>query len=175
MSRQIQIRRGTADQHNSFTGAIGEITMDTTNNTLRVHDGSTVGGHNILNESKVNEKLSAKINTDADNFTSTGKSKISNLCMPNYTNYDVLTIGASDAEYTAPADGYFAARIEVYSNGYVQATLDNDSSLAWTAPNTCQISFIIPIKKGSKMKLGYSNRTNANYQSLRFIYTNSSI
>ena len=45
MSRQIQIRRGTSAEHDNFTGAIGEITMDTTNNTLRVHDGSTVGGH----------------------------------------------------------------------------------------------------------------------------------
>ncbi len=44
MSRQIQIRRGTATEHANFTGAIGEITMDTTNKTLRVHDGTTAGG-----------------------------------------------------------------------------------------------------------------------------------
>lgn len=44
MSRQIQIRRGTAAKHETFTGAIGEITMDTTNKTLRVHDGTTPGG-----------------------------------------------------------------------------------------------------------------------------------
>ncbi len=44
MSRQIQIRRGTATEHNNFTGAPGEITMDTTNKTLRVHDGTTAGG-----------------------------------------------------------------------------------------------------------------------------------
>ncbi len=44
MSRQIQLRRGTADDHETFTGAIGEVTVDTTNNTLRVHDGETVGG-----------------------------------------------------------------------------------------------------------------------------------
>ena len=44
MSRQIQIRRGTATEHEMFTGAIGEVTMDTTNNTLRVHDGQTLGG-----------------------------------------------------------------------------------------------------------------------------------
>lgn len=30
MSRQIQIRRGMADENDEFTGAIGEITMDTT-------------------------------------------------------------------------------------------------------------------------------------------------
>lgn len=44
MSRQIQFRRGTADQHKNFTGADGEITVDTTNKTLRVHDGVTAGG-----------------------------------------------------------------------------------------------------------------------------------
>lgn len=44
MSRQIQFRRGTAAEHETFTGAVGEITVDTTNNTLRVHDGATIGG-----------------------------------------------------------------------------------------------------------------------------------
>ncbi len=44
MAKQIQFRRGTAPEHENFTGAIGEITVDTTNNTLRVHDGQTPGG-----------------------------------------------------------------------------------------------------------------------------------
>ena len=48
MSRQIQIRRGTAAEHDNFTGAIGEVTMDTTNKTLRVHDGVTVGGNKLM-------------------------------------------------------------------------------------------------------------------------------
>ena len=41
---QVQLRRGTATEHNTFTGAVGEVTVDTTNDTLRVHDGSTAGG-----------------------------------------------------------------------------------------------------------------------------------
>ncbi len=45
MSRQIQLRRGSAAAHQSFIGAVGEVTVDTTNNTLRVHDGITPGGH----------------------------------------------------------------------------------------------------------------------------------
>ena len=44
MAKQIQLRRGTSTQHNSFTGAAGEITIDTTNNEIRVHNGSTAGG-----------------------------------------------------------------------------------------------------------------------------------
>lgn len=44
MALQIQLRSGTATEHNTFTGANGEVTVDTTNKTLRVHDGTTVGG-----------------------------------------------------------------------------------------------------------------------------------
>ena len=44
MAIQLQLRQGTATEHNTFTGANGEVTVDTTNKTLRVHDGSTVGG-----------------------------------------------------------------------------------------------------------------------------------
>ncbi|MBD5389045.1 hypothetical protein HDR63_02210 [bacterium] len=44
MSRQIKIRRGTSVEHNTFTGALGEVTMDTDAKTLRVHDGVTPGG-----------------------------------------------------------------------------------------------------------------------------------
>ena len=44
MAIQIQLRKGTATEHDTFTGADGEVTVDTTNKTLRVHDGSTVGG-----------------------------------------------------------------------------------------------------------------------------------
>ena len=44
MAKQLQLRKGTATEHNTFTGALGEVTVDTTNKTLRVHDGSTVGG-----------------------------------------------------------------------------------------------------------------------------------
>jgi hypothetical protein len=53
MSIQIQYRRGTAVQHSSFTGANGEITVDTTNKTLRVHDGATVGGTRLAKFSDI--------------------------------------------------------------------------------------------------------------------------
>ncbi|MCL2331745.1 MAG: hypothetical protein FWC61_04375 [Proteobacteria bacterium] len=53
MTRQIQIRRGTTAEHASFTGAIGEITMDTDAKTLRVHDGATPGGTRLARMSDV--------------------------------------------------------------------------------------------------------------------------
>jgi len=53
MSKQIQFRRGTATEHATFTGANGEITVDTTNKTLRVHDGTTTGGTILAKQSDI--------------------------------------------------------------------------------------------------------------------------
>jgi hypothetical protein len=44
MPTQVQFRRGSSSQNNSFTGAQGELTIDTTNYTIRVQDGTTAGG-----------------------------------------------------------------------------------------------------------------------------------
>lgn len=44
MATQVQFRRGTKPQHTSFTGVIGEVTVNTTNKSLHVHDGTTAGG-----------------------------------------------------------------------------------------------------------------------------------
>ena len=50
MAQQIQLRRGTTAQHATFTGALGEITVDTTRKTAVVHDGSTLGGFTLARE-----------------------------------------------------------------------------------------------------------------------------
>ena len=44
MSKQVRLRRGTAAEHETFTGAGAELTVDTTHDTIRVHDGVTPGG-----------------------------------------------------------------------------------------------------------------------------------
>ena len=49
MSTQIQFRRGTTSEHNSFTGAVGEVTVDTTKDTMVVHDNSQAGGYPMAN------------------------------------------------------------------------------------------------------------------------------
>jgi hypothetical protein len=44
LSEQLQLRRGTASQVQTFTGAAGEVVADTTNNRLVLNDGVTIGG-----------------------------------------------------------------------------------------------------------------------------------
>lgn len=48
MSIEFKLRRGTTAQHSTFTGAEGEVTVDTTKDTLVVHDGVTPGGKPLL-------------------------------------------------------------------------------------------------------------------------------
>jgi hypothetical protein len=57
MSTQIQRRRGTTAQHASFTGAIGETTIDTDKEVVVVHDGTQVGGYPLMRENGSNSAL----------------------------------------------------------------------------------------------------------------------
>lgn len=56
MSVQVKTRRGTTAEHSSFTGAEGEITVDTDKKALVVHDGITVGGTPQDNARKILSK-----------------------------------------------------------------------------------------------------------------------
>ena len=55
MSKQVQLRRGTTAQHSSFTGVVGEVTVDTTKKTVVVHDGSTAGGVPLATETTLGD------------------------------------------------------------------------------------------------------------------------
>ena len=47
VATQVKRRRGTTAENDAFTGAEGEITVDTEKHELRVHDGMTQGGFKI--------------------------------------------------------------------------------------------------------------------------------
>ena len=49
----IQLRRGTTAQHATFTGLVGEVTVDTDKDTIVVHDGVTAGGYPLAKASEV--------------------------------------------------------------------------------------------------------------------------
>lgn len=53
MASQVKLRGGTSAEHSNFIGAQREVTVDTTNNTLRVHDGLTAGGTRLAKHSEL--------------------------------------------------------------------------------------------------------------------------
>ena len=65
--KQVQLRGGSEVEHEEFVGANREVTVDTTNKTLRVHDGVTPGG-NKLSTSKELSDESEKINRRIDDI-----------------------------------------------------------------------------------------------------------
>jgi hypothetical protein len=75
MPTQVQFRRGSTAQNNSFTGAAGEITVNTSNNTIRVHDGTTAGGYELAkrgNISLISSSTSAELAAVISDETGSG-------------------------------------------------------------------------------------------------------
>ena len=58
MATQVQFRRGTTGQHSAFTGAVGEVTVDTEKKTVCIHDAITIGGFPLLREDGSNSNFS---------------------------------------------------------------------------------------------------------------------
>lgn len=54
MATTVQLRRGTTDDHSTFSGAVAEVTVDTDKNVPVVHDGITQGGFPLARESALN-------------------------------------------------------------------------------------------------------------------------
>lgn len=118
IATQVKRRRGTTAENDAFTGAEGEITVDTEKHELRVHDGETQGGFTIPTAESLNfaskslDNLSAngearftgKANVDMDNITSTGKETVAGWGMPDYSaGIDILSSITSG--YQAPKKG----------------------------------------------------------------------
>ncbi len=68
MAKLLKLRRGTTSQHSSFTGAEGEVTIDTDKEVPVVHDGSTAGGHPVAAEDMANvssASIAGRLGTDS--------------------------------------------------------------------------------------------------------------
>lgn len=62
-STQVKFRRGTTSQHSIFTGADGEITVDTDRKSIVVHDAVTAGGIPIPNWAAANATFRANVSS----------------------------------------------------------------------------------------------------------------
>ena len=118
---QVQIRRGTDAENNAFTGAEGEVTMDLTEKTLRVHDGERQGGTKIINENyyglldrKITNcvlQIPQNINLELNNGTLTLKAGSKTYMPRSGGGFDEL-VTTSDITYSHPNNGEYLLFIE---------------------------------------------------------------
>ena len=90
MAKLLKLRRGTTTQHGSFTGAEGEVTIDTTKDTAVVHDGSTAGGTPLAKENMSN--VSSTNIVDRISNSALAGVKV----QPNFGTQDIETTGNID-------------------------------------------------------------------------------
>ena len=116
------------------------------------------------------ELFNDKLDLDAGNLSNTGKSFISSLGLPSHT-YDDLTLGASDASYQAPANGWFVLNKEAtgsgeyinmrnYSNG-IQFGINSSGAYQ-------QLCAVLPCLKGDSVLVGYNAAGTIHV--FRFVY-----
>ena len=77
MAKLLKLRRGSTSQHSSFTGAEGEVTVDTDKESLVVHNGSQAGGFPLLRQDLSNLVAGTIDSSDIAN-SSISTSKIAN-------------------------------------------------------------------------------------------------
>ncbi|HHV66996.1 MAG TPA: hypothetical protein GXX48_05045 [Ochrobactrum intermedium] len=87
MATEVRWRRGTAAEHEDFTGAMSEITHDTTNNNLRVHDGQKPGGYATLMEDQLGVAGGVAALDETGNVP---EEQLGNASIPTVANYAEL-------------------------------------------------------------------------------------
>jgi len=115
MAKLLKLRRGTTTQHGSFTGAEGEVTVDTDKETLVVHDGSTAGGHPVAAEDMANVSSASIAGRLANDSIAT--SKIAAGALPTDVTIDTANITADAIDGTKLADN--ACNSEHYTDGSI--------------------------------------------------------
>lgn len=99
MTAQVQFRRGSTVQHSTFTGAVGEVTLDVTKQTLIVHDGSTAGGIAEIVTKTATQTLTNKTLTSP---TFTGNMTVQNFTVSGTLSYASAPTSAFTANSIVP-------------------------------------------------------------------------
>ncbi len=141
MPTVLQFRRGTTSQNNSFTGALGELTVDTDKDTLRVHDGSTAGGFAMIGAASTDTLTNKTLTSPVINTGTFGTS-----ILP--VSADGTTLGSASKEFSDLflADG---GTIQFGNDQDVVVTHDPDDGLFFKSAATGDDNpFVLTLQTG---------------------------
>lgn len=154
MAKALQRRRGTTEEHKSFTGLEGEFTYDTTEKRVVAHDGVTAGGIPMAKKSEADDKLplSGGTMTGVISFQGTdGRTKLVKSAGNGFfiENYDSNGVIGSRLVLRSPTHETQAGRFALDANDGTNKTAlvgFPDGTLVWgdddvlTSSNGLQLS-----------------------------------
>ena len=162
MSKLLQLRGGTTAEHASFTGAVREVTVDTTKDTLVIHDGTTLGGF-ALPRTDAEIRAAVEAATDSNVFTDADHTKLNGIeaaatADQTKADIDALNIDADllDGQHgtyytgytdTAVANLVASSPATLDTLNELAAALGNDPSFATTVTNS--IAAKLPLAGGT--------------------------
>lgn len=124
MTTALKRRRGTDSNHDSFTGLDGELSVNTTNKSIHVHDGTTVGGF---------ETMRTDFNNASD-VTST----------INFSGGNKVTFNTDDLEINASGGyGQIVGQTRIYTK-IGNSVISEHSSSGLTVTNLAPTTTTIP-------------------------------
>jgi hypothetical protein len=163
---QLQFRRGTAAQMATFTGAQGEVVVDTTNNRVVVHDGTTAGGWPAARVAEVAPQ--------------SGRLSYVSATQIKFAPFNGGSVKIAGALYQIPSAGVTAANTSAYVNGtagqnlaastlYYVYLFNNAGTLTIDFSSTGHAADSTAGNVGVEIKSGDNSRTL-----IGMIYTNGS-
>ena len=128
MATQVQFRRGSTVEHATFTGANGEVTVDTDKKVAVIHDATTAGGLDLLREDGPNASFSLGSLTSCAlkfaNDPNTG------LISPSSDNISIVTGGVARLTIDGSGSLSIPGNVSITGNLTVGGLFDSDDNLA---------------------------------------------
>ena len=130
MAKLLKLRRGTTTQHGSFTGAEGEVTIDTTKDTAVVHDGAQAGGRPLAREDMSNVPAGTILGTQLEN---------SGVTAGAYGSSSAIPIVTVDAQGLVTAASTTAIDSTTIANGTSNVAVANNGDITTTRSGTARL------------------------------------
>ena len=129
MAKLLKLRRGTTTQHGSFTGAEGEVTIDTTKDTAVIHDGQLAGGRPLAREDMTNVPAGTIMGTQLENSGVTAGQYGSSSAIPIVTvDAQGLVTAASTTAIDSTTIANGSSSVSVANNGAITSNANHDFS-----------------------------------------------
>ena len=128
MATQVQFRRGTTAEHQTFKGADGEVTVDTSLKTVVIHDALTNGGFPVLRQEASNSQLE-RGSTSSCALKFAGDPN-TGLISPASDEIALVTGGSTRLTIDANGAATFSGNVQVTGSLTVTGGFDSGENLA---------------------------------------------